>query len=268
MSDLKFYEKVAPLEKNFPVKLSEAKGKSHLHWHEHIELLYYTSDENSLFLEDNVCEAKKDELIVVNSGELHATYVGDCFCIRINPSFFSDVQFDEVLFRPHIIEDKTIKKYVYEIFAEKEAQKDGYDLEIKGITYQLMCHLMRNYRASDHSESAELSRNNKANRVGEMLKFIATHCHNKLTTASLAKEFHLTENYLCYLFKSQTDFSPIEYINKFRVEKAATLLKNTNQSITEIALSVGFEDSSYFARVFKKYMGITPGRYRKSLPRN
>lgn len=265
MSDLKLYEKVAPLEKNFPVKLSKSKGKTHLHWHEHIELLYYISEENRMFLGDKIYDVKKDELIVVNSGELHATYVGDFFCIRINPSFFSDIRFDNILFLPHIFEDETIKKYIHDIYTEKDEMKDGYDLEIKGITYKLISHLMRNYRISKISKSDELSRNNKANRVGEMLTFITKNCHNKLTTASLAKEFHLTENYLCYLFKSQTDLSPIEYINKFRVEKAATLLKNTNQSITEIALSVGFEDSSYFSRVFKKYMGTTPRQYKKSL---
>jgi AraC-like DNA-binding protein len=55
---------------------------------------------------------------------------------------------------------------------------------------------------------------------------------------------------------------PTQYLNGYRVEKAQTLLKNTDRSITDIALAVGFDDASYFARIFKKQTGMTPREYK------
>ena len=55
---------------------------------------------------------------------------------------------------------------------------------------------------------------------------------------------------------------PMQYVNSYRIEKAQTLLKNTDRSITDIALAVGFDDASYFARIFKKQTGMTPREYK------
>ena len=59
--------------------------------------------------------------------------------------------------------------------------------------------------------------------------------------------------------------SPMAYIHAFRIEKAGILLRNTESSIAEIAESVGFDDFSYFAKVFKQHTGVTPREYRKAM---
>ena len=56
---------------------------------------------------------------------------------------------------------------------------------------------------------------------------------------------------------------PMQYLNEYRVEKACALLENTAYSVTDAALAVGFDDASYFARVFKKQTGVSPRNYRK-----
>lgn len=70
------------------------------------------------------------------------------------------------------------------------------------------------------------------------------------------------EHYFCHFFKNATSQSPSEYINHYRIEKALTLLNNTDISVTEIAMNVGFNDPNYFTRTFKKYTGKTPSEYR------
>ena len=55
--------------------------------------------------------------------------------------------------------------------------------------------------------------------------------------------------------------SPIDYLTNYRVSEACSLLKNTNLSIAEIAVSVGFFDQFYFSRVFKKVKGMPPSKY-------
>ncbi len=56
----------------------------------------------------------------------------------------------------------------------------------------------------------------------------------------------------------------MQYITLLRIGKAKEMLWNTDKSITEIAMSIGFNSSQYFSRVFKNYVGVTPGEYRDS----
>lgn len=79
--------------------------------------------------------------------------------------------------------------------------------------------------------------------------------------SDVAHLFHYNEQYLGRLFKKETGMSFSEYINYKRVECAAEYLKK-DMSITDIASCVGFQNVTYFNRIFKRYMGITPTEYR------
>ena len=262
MKDISLYERVAPLEKNFPVKFSLHTGSCYLHWHEHLELLYYLSDGERVFCGDTTYDVRAGDLIVVNPGELHATYGGTFYCMRLSPAFFADVRFEDVLLKPLVSGDARIGACFEALARVKKEDPLGGDMEIKAHAYSLICHLLRCYRTETLSLERSLTEKNKASRVGEIVKYIAHNCHEHITTASLAALFHLDEHYLCRLFKSQMGMPPTQYLNGYRVEKAQTLLKNTDRSITDIALAVGFDDASYFARIFKKHTGVTPREYK------
>lgn len=73
----------------------------------------------------------------------------------------------------------------------------------------------------------------------------------------------MNPQYLCRIFKQITSLSPIDYVNYLRIEQACTLLTTTTMPIIEIALDCGFNDCSYFARVFQKRKGVAPSEYRK-----
>ena len=90
----------------------------------------------------------------------------------------------------------------------KDAEPVGGDMEIKALSYRLVRHLLRNYRTEGLSGEKVLAEKNKASRVGEIVKYIAHNCHERITTASLASLFHLDEHYLCRLFKSQMGVPP------------------------------------------------------------
>ena len=259
---LELYEKVTPLEKNFPVKFFEGVAESPLHWHEHIELLYYIEGGRA-YCGEQLYDVQKGGLLVVNPGELHGCYGGNVYCMRIHPSFFADVSFENVLIQPEIPNDPYVKDCMEAVNLEYTQKGNGYDLQVKGLVYNLMCYLMRNYRVYSLSGNESGVGGDKASRVGQMLMYVGRNYHKKITTKDLAEEFHLSENYLCALFKSQTNMSPMEYINTLRVEKAGVLLRSTDHSITEIALHVGFDDFSYFAKVFKSKTGFTPREFRK-----
>lgn len=84
-----------------------------------------------------------------------------------------------------------------------------------------------------------------------------------LTLEEVADCVHLNPAYFSSIFKQSTGSSFKEYLNMVRIEESKRLLANTDYSIIDIAVAAGFEDQSYFSRVFKKYTGLTPKQYRQ-----
>ncbi|MNC71576.1 Arabinose operon regulatory protein [compost metagenome] len=78
----------------------------------------------------------------------------------------------------------------------------------------------------------------------------------------IGKQFDLKPSYLSQIFKNLTGEGLLDYIGKHRVEMAKLLLREQSMSITEISRLVGFTEAATFIRVFKKYEGITPGKYK------
>ena len=75
----------------------------------------------------------------------------------------------------------------------------------------------------------------------------------------------LNSTYFTKLFKSTLGITPLQYINRSRVEKSKYLLEHTQFSVGEISDEVGFEDELYFSRVFKKFTGIPPQSFSQAI---
>ncbi len=87
--------------------------------------------------------------------------------------------------------------------------------------------------------------------------------NTKLNVKSLAERLQCSPDYLSHLFHSQTGEKLIHYIQRMRIEGAALALETTPLYVSEIAWSSGFSDAAYFARVFKKFMNVSPQDYRQ-----
>ena len=86
---------------------------------------------------------------------------------------------------------------------------------------------------------------------------------NKITLAKVSNYLHINSSYLSKLFKQEMGMSFTEYLNEARIKRSRELLKDTDMEILDIALFVGYEDQSYFTKVFKKIAGKTPRKFRK-----
>lgn len=95
--------------------------------------------------------------------------------------------------------------------------------------------------------------------------YIQTHFKEPITLEALATHLNLNKSYLCTIFKKATKDSFCNYTNKVRIEESKKLLRQTNDSMTDIALAVGFSSASYFNTIFKKLEGKTPLEYRKNI---
>ncbi|HHV09670.1 MAG TPA: helix-turn-helix transcriptional regulator [Clostridiales bacterium] len=101
-------------------------------------------------------------------------------------------------------------------------------------------------------------------KIREITNYIIGHCSEIYGLEDLARIFYMDKSYLSRIFKEVTNFTVNEFINCQRIGHAREYLLDPNLSIHEVSNKLGYESISYFDRVFKKYVGISPLQYRKS----
>jgi len=99
--------------------------------------------------------------------------------------------------------------------------------------------------------------------IERALKYIHEHFNEAISLAGVAQQVHRSPEYFSRLFKEVTGENFSVYLINYRLMQAKSLLKNTDLKITEIAYRVGYQNPSYFSRLYKKYMGITPEDERR-----
>ncbi len=98
--------------------------------------------------------------------------------------------------------------------------------------------------------------------ISKAIDYIHRHSHEKITIAELAGLTKVSANYFGELFRKETGVPVFDYIGRVRIERARRELENTDKTISEIAIELGFCDASYFANSFHKYTGMYPRAYR------
>ena len=99
--------------------------------------------------------------------------------------------------------------------------------------------------------------------VKRTVAYFQQNYHRPLSRKEVAQAIGMSENYLSQIFRQELGISPWEYLNRYRIKQARELLTQTEDSITSITLQVGFDDPSYFGRVFHKITGMSPRGYRE-----
>jgi len=96
------------------------------------------------------------------------------------------------------------------------------------------------------------------------LNYIQTHYATKILQEDIAQQLHISVRYLSKLFKSYMGVTLSNYINIYRINRSIELMQDTNLTLTEIALQVGFKDSQHYSKVFGSVINATPSQYRKT----
>lgn len=117
--------------------------------------------------------------------------------------------------------------------------------------------------SSVNLQSTSLQDNNSTDiLINDALKYIKTHYNENINLDTVASYVHLNSQYFSRYFKHKLGMNFIDYLSYIKIENAKDLLANTDKSITEISLKVGYIDSSYFSKVFMKHVGMTPLKFR------
>ena len=98
-------------------------------------------------------------------------------------------------------------------------------------------------------------------KISPAIDWLDRHFAEDIDIDTLAEKCFMSKSHFFRLFKDETGFSPIEYRNNLRIERAKILLSDGECSVTETALMLGFENVYYFSRMFKKITGMSPTGY-------
>lgn len=107
--------------------------------------------------------------------------------------------------------------------------------------------------------------NCRDNIINKACEYVIQHVEEDISLQSLSKQFNVSKNYFCSLFKQETGENFLDYITKVKIERAKMLLKSENYKAYEISTRLGYHETGYFSRLFKKYTGYSPSEYRKSV---
>ena len=133
------------------------------------------------------------------------------------------------------------------------------DLIMNSILYEYLFLL-----ASKFPREQLSPREKQISYVEEVLKYMESNYAQSISIQSLADSLGLNRSYLHRLFKSATGASLLEYLLELRIQKACTLLQETDLAVSIISLSVGYENTLYFSRLFWKKKGVSPSLYREN----
>ena len=95
------------------------------------------------------------------------------------------------------------------------------------------------------------------------VKYIHLHLHASITLKETAEAAGISASYLSRLFKKETGMSIVDYIQKERIEAACNMLTYSDYTAAQISEYLCFSTQSYFIKIFRKYTGTTPAKYKK-----
>ncbi len=273
MQSLDLYEQKILSDPEFPVQMHVNDKNRKMcyfsqHWHEHIELHYVMEGRTLLRLNQRDILAREGNLVIANSNETHAGYCDGShmkvLVIIFDMGDFSKELADkDILFQSLIEKDAVIDGIMSAIYEEFQEQKIGYRLICKGELLKLIAHLVREYAVKVLTERESDRRKKQLERLNTVLDYIQTNYTRQIGIRELADVIHLSEGRFNHLFKEGMGISPLQYINEVRVKKAMNLLKRRENTVAEIADSVGFTDYNHFGRQFRRYYGCPPSEILK-----
>lgn len=261
------YESIPSLAKGFPIKVRKYSnpGKLTPHWHEHMELLYFTAGECNLFVGGRPHSIREGDIVAVNGGEIHSFTSGgktEYVCVLIYPDFFRDVEFSSFMIENVIRGDGEARGYITEMLHEYEQGGVASDMMQKSLAYRLMSHLVREHSREPLSDKSRERRQATLTRLDRVFDTVAERYRDKLSTRDLAEVCYLSEAHFCRFFKAATGKTALEYLNEYRISRAEALLEGTDMALSEIAESVGLEDVNYFCRLYRRIKGTSPAASR------
>ena len=159
----------------------------------------------------------------------------------------------------HSTDPEAVRTALHNIFLSRGPQPQN-EARMAGYLYLFAGQLIQ-----EQQETAPRPVNTSSQYVMNAVKYIQYNYSHDTSIDDIAKAVGVSRSHLYRVFMNTMGQSPIDYLTDYRIREACNLLCNSQLSIAEIAVSVGFFDQFYFSRVFKKAKGVPPSKYVASL---
>lgn len=258
------------------------------HWHDEVEMIYVKSGKMEILADDSSTIISAGQGFFLNQNVLHSMHIvkgyDACFTsIVFHPTImfgYGKTMLASKYLTP-IIENRNMK-YLWidaniedgqsllaalnlldTIFKGKET---GYELLVKAqlcyVWYLLL--QVANVTLPQTADSKRIT--NDEHRIKTAILFIETHFTEPISLDDVAASIHISKSECCRCFKRVLHLTPFEYLLKYRIFYSIKLMQRRNpdtETIADLATAVGFSNISYFNKVFKKYLNMTPTEYKK-----
>jgi len=232
-------------------------------WHDNFEFQFCDEGEGEVLLDGKKYPLKKDTVVAVNSNVIHYTSTKDYLkytCLIIDMSFCKSIGLDytTIEFVSHIESE-----IIAEIFTSLKEIYLNYDnpyrkTELCAEVIKLLLELCKNHR---DTSLQNVSRNCSFENVKAAIRFIRENYDRKLSLDEISKSVCTNKYTLSREFKKITGQTIVEYTNIYRCQKAAEYISD-GMGVTQVAYACGFENMSFFSKMFKRYMGKNPSKYK------
>ncbi len=250
------------------------------HWHMHYEIISIKQGKIKLTLNGNEYVLKEGDFSFLGSGVIHGGNPQDCIyeCIVFDinilrnrgfvfDNFIKKISHNNIIVNPCITKEElenypNLKDNLLKLFEALRDNQDFFELETVASLLMVFTEIAKNKLYSDSTTdktNVELT----IEPIKNTLELIQENYSENLDLEQLAKTANLSSRYFCSLFKKVMKQTPINYLNNYRIDRAAYLIAENKKSLMEICYECGFHDYSYFIRVFRKIMKTTPKQYKK-----
>ena len=250
------------------------------HWHTNPEIIMPTENIYTVECYNQIITLREGDIVLICPGCIHTLYAPEkgrriIFQADINPlRFMKEIETLVTIISPLIVitpEDfpsiyDKVKSLLLEIKNEYLSSSTSFsEVSIYSKTLEIITLIGRSRAAAGMetpSPDAPRKQEEYIEKFIEICNYISAHCSDELNLEAVASMSGFSKFYFSRLFKQFTNVSFYKYVNQKRIEKAAKMLTKPNISITNVALSCGFESLSSFIHMFKIVKGCTPTEFR------
>ena len=251
----------------------------HIHYNDY-EVYYLLEGERRYFIGTKIYHLKQGSLVFIRRNVIHKTALAraahhDRILMEISHSYLESVfaATDELSLPEYFRDDciilsldssdrEFVKGLLLELGRELKSKDCGFRLLAQSLVAELFVFAKRQETKASSAASSRTD-DPRHRQIEEIACYIADNCCSPLSLSSIAEHFYMNKCYLSRIFKEVTGFTVTGYLHARRIQKARTLLVQGSMNISEIAEAAGYENLTYFERVFRKHTGMSPLEYRK-----
>lgn len=255
------------------------------HWHEEMEILIINSGLVEISTDDTSYTLEPGQGIIINQNVMHSIYPlnqKNCtfYSVVFHPDFlfgrqnsYLQTQFllpiqNFRLFKMLVLDKmnawhERLLDAINDVITVNMTKPFGYEIATKGYLCRFWSELVSKLPQIKTAPPPHVSLDEQ--RVKQAMLYIRTHHTEPISLDEIAGSVHISKSECCRCFSRTLQMSPFEYLMKYRIfEATKKMMEHPGEpmSIADLALSVGFNNTSYFNKLFKKYLGCTPTYYR------